>query len=165
MKKYLKGIGIASLVCFGILLIVNIVVGAKTLGHADAGIVILYLFEIILYGLIGPSIGILFIVVSVNIEQIDNICDKLEKDKNNNELLQIKNIEVDSYSFEEKFLIINNVYKINVNEINFLQKINNKLSIINNKRIIVLEKLTKDNIDEIYNFCIDDKNLNKIENL
>lgn len=169
MRKYLKVIGIISLVCYGILFIVHIVVGSAILKYGDAGTVILFISELLVYGLIGPSEGILFIVVSVNIQQIDNICDKLEKDKDkgkdNNELLRIKNIEVDSYSFEEKFLIINNIYKINVNEINFIQKINNKLSIINNKRIIVLEKLTNDNRDEIYDFCIDDKNLNKIENL
>ena len=89
MRKYLKVIGIISLVCYGILFIVNIVVGSSILKYGDAGTVILFIIELVVYGLIGPSEGLLFIVVSVNIQQIDNICDKLEKDKDNNEVLKI----------------------------------------------------------------------------
>ena len=120
MKKYFRIIGLLALILFASVFILKLIAFIISFDLLDSLERALTIFEIVIYGFLGPAIGFLFLRVAKHDELLGYLLNRK------------KSILLDF--FEERQsegkIIINNKYNIEFSKINMYQLINRKITII-----------------------------------
>lgn len=160
MKKYLLGIGIFSLICFVASLIVNIVYGVYTFKFMDDVNKALYIFQIFEFGIIGPSTGILFIVVKKHDDLIDGLISFGRKKKFNHIGIEVKSYVFSVRNCNEKVLILNDKDCFSLNSIYSVNRVDNVITIVNSANMYTFFFSGKEEAKTVYETLSLDLDLN-----
>ena len=139
------------MVSFIILLITNLIVYAEiTFTSKDVGLIISFTFEIILYGLIGPSIGIALIVLSNHEDKLNFLHSRTNKKRFSHLAIQINSYSFTIGSNDKEALLVNGKNYFYFSSIVSLNRVDNVITLVNNDNMFSLFFKTKEEAKVVY---------------